>query len=140
MRIIVRVSAYAALFVLMFCIDARHLARTVSAQSIPNQVDDHSGSLFGPSPFDDPAFRKRRMKALNEQRQKQLESDSQKLLKLTAEFNKEIVSESFKGPTAKQVQQLNRIEKLAKSVREKMTETFGDSGPLFRDPLMRPFP
>ena len=76
----------------------------------------------------------RRMRALNESRQKGIISDTNKLLKLTTEFNAEIASENSGELTRAQVRKLAQIEKLAHSISEKMSAnawvTMGPQSPL----------
>ncbi len=66
-------------------------------------------------------FQARRIKALNSERQKKLVSDTNKLLKLTAQLNAQVGQEQAGSFTPKQLRMLARIEKLAKSVRDKMS-------------------
>jgi hypothetical protein len=68
----------------------------------------------------DPAEAERRIKALNGMRQKALVSDTDKLLKLANELNAEI-SANPDSLTADQMRKLATIEKLARSVKEKMS-------------------
>lgn len=77
-------------------------------------------SMPGPT-GPDRVFQERRIKALNSQRQKELVSDTNKLLKLTAQLNAQIDRGSKESFTPDQLRMLARIEKLAKSVREKMS-------------------
>ncbi len=66
-------------------------------------------------------FQARRIKALNSERQKKLVSDTNKLLKLTAQLNAQVGQEQADSFTPKQLRMLARIEKLAKSVKKKMS-------------------
>jgi hypothetical protein len=72
----------------------------------------------------DPVMYERRMLALNVQRQKQLVSDTDKLLKLAKELNDEVAS-SKGSLTGDQMRKLSEIEKLARNVRERMTNGVG---------------
>ncbi len=141
-RLIANVAACLGTLVILSCFDARYLPLRAVAQSTPNRnrVGAPPGSLFDPDPFDDPVFRAKRTRALNEQRQKELVADTEKLLQETMELHNEMASKTFTVPTQNQIVRLDRIEKLAKSVREKMTDAIGDSGPVFHDPFVRPYP
>jgi len=83
--------------------------------------------VVGPSqlpmsnPAPNPVFQDRRIRQLNVERQKEMVSDSEKLLKLTAELNAEIAKSHAQALTPDQLRTVAKIEKLAKSVREKMT-------------------
>jgi len=68
----------------------------------------------------DPVFQERRMRALNTERQKEMVSDTDKLLKLTTELNAEIAHANSGELTPDEFHKLEKIEKLAKSVKEKM--------------------
>ena len=63
----------------------------------------------------------RRIRQLNIERQKELVSDSNDLLKLTMQLNAEVAKDGSSSLNPEQVQMLAKIEKLAKSVREKMS-------------------
>lgn len=70
-----------------------------------------------------------RLRALNLERQKQLVADTNKLLKLVKELNEEIASENTGNLSGDQLRKVAEIEKLARSVKERMVEG-----------LMRPTP
>jgi hypothetical protein len=99
-----------------------------------NQSPSQMGQQGGP--FDDDDFvARRQLRALNAERQKMMISDTQKLLKLAQELNAEI--ESSKGTdgaalTPEQARKLANIEKLARQVKQKMSESVV-SGPWVRE-------
>ena len=64
---------------------------------------------------------KKQIRALNVQRQKRIVSDTDRLVKLVADLNARINSREPCRFTADEVQQLAEIEKLARTIREKMT-------------------
>ncbi|MGA9672063.1 MAG: hypothetical protein WBQ94_22820 [Terracidiphilus sp.] len=80
----------------------------------------------------DPVEPARRMRALNVMRQKALVSDTDKLLKLANELNAEI-SANPESLTTDQMRKLAAIEKLARSVKEKMS-TPVTSTPVYQPP------
>jgi len=77
----------------------------------------------------------KRLRALNTERQKELVSETNKLLKLAAELNAEVNSAHPDALTADQLRKLAEMEKLAHSVKDKMsTSVRGVS------PYSQPFP
>ncbi len=64
---------------------------------------------------------RKRLKAINAERQKSMISDTNKLLKLARELSAETASADAKKPSVQQVHKAAEIEKLAHNVREKMT-------------------
>jgi len=87
-----------------------------------------------PAASADSPFQQRRLRALNAERQKELVSDANKLLKLTAELNNEVRHNKSDSFTPDQLRQLAKIEKLARSVKDKMrnpiqTSIFDDDFP-----------
>lgn len=82
--------------------------------------------LGSPSPEDaDPAMVERRIRALNNERQKEIVADTDKLLKLARELNEEVAKTNADSLTADELHKIADIEKLARNVRQKMTEGFG---------------
>jgi hypothetical protein len=69
----------------------------------------------------DPAERERRLRAYNAERQKSMVSDANKLLKLARELDDEVSRTKPDSLTAAQLRKVAEIEKLARSVREKMS-------------------
>lgn len=106
-------------------------------QGIPNQVGSpRNQSPFGNSPFDDDsALIHRQMNALNAERQKVLVSDTAKLLKLAQELNTEVASGSADSLSPDQMRKIANIEKLAHSVKQKMSESV-INGPSLHDPIV----
>jgi hypothetical protein len=70
-----------------------------------------------PSPFPDNSRQKR-----NEERQRRLESDTQKLVALTSQLRAEIASTGAETMSPEMLKQMAEIEKLARSVKDKMRE------------------
>lgn len=66
-------------------------------------------------------FEARRIRQLDVERQKALVSDTNDLLKLTKQLNAEVAKDGSSSLTLEQLRMLAKIEKLAKSVREKMS-------------------
>jgi len=86
----------------------------------------------------DPTMMERRLTALNRERQKELISDTNKLLKLTMELNDEIAANNTGSLTWDQLHKMAQIEKLARNVKEKMADGVGQMGPTPDAPI--PFP
>lgn len=75
----------------------------------------------------------RRFRAINEMRQKELVSDTNKLLKLANELDAEIHKTNADSLTPDQLHKLATIEKLARSVKEKMS-TPVQGAPVYQPP------
>ncbi len=89
-----------------------------------------------PPPSLDSTFQQRRLRALNAERQKELVSDTNKLLKLTSELNAEVSHNETGSFTPEQLRQLAKIEKLARSVKDKMCNPVQAS--IFEDDFPQP--
>jgi hypothetical protein len=88
----------------------------------------------------DPAMVERRIRALNIQRQKQMISDSDKLLKLARELNEEVAKENTGTLTLDELHKIAEIEKLARNVRQRMTEGAGEPQSTMPPPAPMIFP
>ena len=97
------------------------------------------------SPFDDdigsrdPVLREKQLRALNAERQKELVADTNKLLKLAQDLNGEIGEANPGSLTPDQIRRFAEIEKLAHSVKEKMSTSVRGTPlyPLDPLPMMR---
>jgi len=98
------------------CSWAQHQGSATPAQ-FPQEQESASGATSSP----DIAFEQRRMRALNAERQKELVADTDRLLKLTAELETEVKKNKSTSLAPDQLRQLARIEKLARSVKDKMS-------------------
>jgi hypothetical protein len=87
-----------------------------------------------------PEWEARRMRAMNIDRQKAIVSDTNRLVKLANELDAEINSTNPDSLTPEQLRKVAEIEKLARSVKEKM-RTPVEQPPMFHPetppPLMR---
>lgn len=83
-----------------------------------------------------PAFETRRIRQLNVERQKEMISDTEKLLALTAQLNADVAKNHSAALTPDQLRTLAKIEKLAKSVKEKMSNPV--QGTVFQDSFPAP--
>lgn len=83
---------------------------------------EENGSILTPNGPDgiDSMQAEKRLNAMNEERQKALTADTAKLLKLATELNLEIAESNPGQLTPDQVRMVTEMEKLARSVREKM--------------------
>jgi hypothetical protein len=81
----------------------------------------------------DPIQQERWQRGLNIERQKEMVSDTNKLLKLARELNTEISSSNSDSLTPAQLRKVAEIEKLAHSVKGKMS-TSAQSTPEFALP------
>lgn len=73
----------------------------------------------------DPIMMERRVRALNIERQKEMVSDTNKLLKLARELNEEVADQKSDALTPDQLRKIAEIEKLARNVKERMTSAVG---------------
>jgi hypothetical protein len=80
----------------------------------------------------DPMLAKRQVQLLNVQRQKMMVSDADKLLKLATELKLEIDAGDSVSLSPEQLRKISEIEKLARSVKQKMSITIG-GGPQVHD-------
>ena len=95
-------------------------------QSPGQMVRSNSNADFSGSAQD--AFRARKMMAaLNAQRQKNMVSDSNKLLRLAMELNAELARGDSGLSPSEQMHKVAEIEKLARNVKDKMAYTMGSS-------------
>lgn len=104
-----------------------HAQRSMNPLGPGAQSGYGNGPLAGPAPPImpnpiDAKMQQKRMKALNTARQKALVSDTNKLVKLAAQLNAQINSAHQGHLTEDQLRTVAEIEKLAKSVREKMSD------------------
>jgi len=100
-----------------------------SAQSMGQGARDPFTDADGQYSPDD----ERRLRALNALRQKSMVEDTGKLLKLATELNAEISSQHPDSLTPEQLHKLAEIEKLAHSVKDKMSTSVRPT-PVFRPP------
>jgi hypothetical protein len=82
----------------------------------------------------DSVMMQRRVRALNMERQKEMVSDTNKLLKLARELNVEVAAQKSDALTADQLRKIAEIEKLARNVRERMSTGVGESQSLMPPP------
>lgn len=82
----------------------------------------------GPLAMDDydPMITERRLRALNMERQKEMVSDANKLLKLARELNAEVAGQKTEMLTPDQLHKIAEIEKLARNVKERMASAVGE--------------
>jgi hypothetical protein len=107
---------------------AQHVGGLVPAQTvtqIPNGDPMSQVSNMAPSPID-AKMEQKRLRSLNAKRQQSLRADTDRLVKLAAQLNAFINSTQQGQLTTDQLSAVAEIEKLAKSIREKMSEA--DSG------------
>jgi hypothetical protein len=106
-----------------------------SIQMLPPQTN--SNPFQGLSDID-PALARHQLHALNALRQKKLVEDTNKLLKLAQALNAQVQSGNRGTLTLAQLKEVKRIEKLARSVRQKMAQTYG--GPTLAPIIMPTMP
>jgi hypothetical protein len=84
----------------------------------------------------DPMMVEKRIRALNAERQKEMVTDTNKLLKLAKELNDEVASTDREAFTPEQLRKIAEIEKLARTVRERMTAGQGAGPVMITQPPM----
>lgn len=102
--------------------------------SPPQDLSDVSGDSM------DPLMVARRIRALNIQRQKQMLADADKLLKLAQELNDEVAKANSGVLTPDELRKVADIEKLARDVRQKMTDEAGALPPILMPPAPMLYP
>jgi len=85
------------------------------------RAGQHVGNSIDPAWNSDPVEMEKRLRALNAERQKSLVADTNKLLKLAQELQDEIGHTSPDALTPTQLRKVADIEKLAHSIKEKMS-------------------
>lgn len=109
------------------------LGAPVVAQSLGSQQGPpwpRSPILDAPADIDDPSMIERQVKLLNIQRQKAIVSDTDKILQLARELNQHANAQDPALSLPERMHKVDEIEKLARSVREKMTNALGVPQPV----------
>jgi len=88
----------------------------------------------------DPAMVEKRIRALNIERQKQMVSDSEKLLRLARELNEQVAKANTGTLTPDELHKIAEIEKLARNVRQRMTDVVGEPQNAMPLPVPPPVP
>jgi hypothetical protein len=88
----------------------------------------------------DLSMAERRIRALNNERQKQIVADTDKLLKLARELNEEVAKANTGTLTMDELHKIADIEKLARNVRQRMTESVGQPQTTMPTPAPMVFP
>jgi hypothetical protein len=83
----------------------------------------------------DPTEEERRLRTMNAERHKLMVADTNKLLKLASELNAEISREKPDSLTPAQLRKVAEIEKLARSVKEKMSTSVRGT-PVYMEPQL----
>jgi len=73
----------------------------------------------------DPIYRERRLRQITEAQHKSMVADTDELLRLVTELNAEIAGANPDSLTPDQLRKVARIEKLARSVKDKMRMPIG---------------
>jgi hypothetical protein len=97
------------------------------------QPNSHSQGGLNGSIETDPIFIAKRAQALNADRQKSMVADTNKLVMLARQLDAEIASNPTDRLTSEELRKVGEIEKLARSVKAKMAQSFA-GGPQFQQP------
>lgn len=98
---------------------AQSLAGTRQLPDATRQLPPHTGDL-GPRSEEERKMEREQEKKRNEQRQAQLKRDTDKLLLLATQLKQEVDKSNENTLSLEVIRKAGEIEKLAKSVREKM--------------------
>lgn len=90
-----------------------------------------TGNFTGP-------MEERRLQALNAQRQKDMVAETNRLVKMAADLNAQINSQQKTQITPQQLRQLAEIEKLAHSIRDKMSTSVRNPAPMDSPGILPP--
>jgi len=115
----------------LFCATAA-IAPAVQSPSI-DQSSSRPQSAFPEYGDSSPIDVGKQMRRLNDDRHKNIVSDTDKLLKLTRELDAEIAANNSDKLTNEELHKLAAIEKLAHNVKQKMVLSYG-VGPQFHEP------
>jgi hypothetical protein len=96
----------------------------VALQQGQGQLGSHQQGNYSVGPDIDPGFTEKRLKALNVDRQRSMVSDAEKLLALARQLDSEVASNPKDELTAEEARKVAEIEKLARSVKTKMAQSF----------------
>ena len=138
-------SARFATWTLSLCLALAMVFVIAPGLTVRSQSGPPRGIINRPAPMPtdprssgdyDPTMIERRIRGLNNERQKEMVSDTNKLLKLARELNYEVDGGGADTLTPDQLRTLATIEKLARSVKEKMSEGTGQPGPASVGPTM----
>ncbi len=105
---------------------------TIMDRPSPMPTDPSASGDFAPIPTE------RQLRALNIERQKEMVSDTNKLLRLARELNQEVAANGSATLTDDQLRKIAEIEKLARSVKEKMADGTGRPVPPMQSPFTIP--
>jgi len=114
-----------------WCVTVAAVAGVILIASQPS----HAQVVGGPPPVQvrhpdglgsgmDSVFAAKRLRALNADRQKSMVSAAERLLSLAKQLDAEIASNPTGQLTPEEIHQAAEIEKLARAVKEKMTQSF----------------
>lgn len=117
------------------------LALPAGAQNQPSQTQQPTSAHIGERSANatvqieplDPIWEQHRQRQLNADRQKTLVADADKLLKLVSKFNAEIDAANPVSLTPAQLRTLGEIQKLAHSVKTRMSDSLYGT-PVFIEP------
>jgi hypothetical protein len=127
-----RVSRWVLCFTLLLAMPGGSQTGSPQHSRMPQPFGDHSLDDDQGTPGD-PIWEAKRLRLMNADRQKAVVSDTGKLLKLAHELDSEISSASPDSLTADQIRKLEEIEKLARSVKDKMRESVRGT-PVYQTP------
>jgi len=127
----------AVLLALVFGLTGRSQTSGSNGGQGQGNMRPHFPQLDSSSDVDvDSVTAQRRMRALNIERQKQMVSDTDKLLKLAKELNEEVAAQNTGTLTSAEMRKIADIEKLARNVRQMMTDGAGEPQSTIPPPII----
>ena len=96
--------------------------------SVALQIDPQYGRRRNQQSPDEVRIERERVKAMNKDRQRQLKTDTDKLLQLATELKEYVDKTNENILSIEVIKKTDEIEKLAKSVREKMKTYYEEPG------------
>src|SRR5581483_11545101 len=127
---------FVAVFVLLIRLSGQQQPPISNQPTMPNLSNKPNRNPFENMPDADPGMAERQMRALNVMRQKSMVSDTEKLLRLAQELNKDIEASNTTTLTPVELRKLADIEKLARNVKQKMSISYSGA-PAFNEPISR---
>lgn len=113
-------ATHRALVVVLLVSLAACFSAGAQEHTLPSPPPDALGSPMSDGPRVNPVLQEQMAHRRNEERQKQLVADTDKLLQLAQQLHEEVAKSNKDELSVSVVKTSSEIEKLAKSVREKM--------------------
>ena len=114
--------------IILLCTSTAFAAQVIPAKVAAAQIDAQYGRHRNQQSPDEIRMERERIKGLNKDRQKKLKEDTDKLLQLATELKEYVDKTNENILSLDVIKKTDEIEKLAKSVREKMKTYYEEPG------------